>query len=148
VWALRGTRVSATEVEALRRANPLQRRERRIDDCGWTPEGRVWIRVRLPRGSPSLVVGIPVSIKRYVCPGSYAAATVDGSHTSLIVADQGGLSWGYSRFLARTDADEGDVLVVEFDLVNQTASLWLDGAEDFGGLGSESESQLERGPRS
>ena len=36
-----------------------------------------------------------------------------------------GQVWGYSPFLARSGADEGDILIVEFDLTANTAILQL-----------------------
>jgi hypothetical protein len=46
-----------------------------------------------------------------------------------VVVAKDGASWGYGPFLSRRGADEDDVLVVEFDLVKQTASLRIAGAE-------------------
>lgn len=128
LWALRGVQVDPAAVEALRQANAQRPRERRIQDFGWTPEGRLWVTVRLGRLS-SVVIGIPSAIAKYVAERRFPAKAVDGSDVGEIAVDDSGASWGYGPFLSRMGADEGDVLRVEFDLVRETALLQLGGEE-------------------
>ena len=48
------------------------------------------------------------------------ATAVDVTPNKSVLA-----SWGYSPFLARSGVDEGDVLIVELDLVERNAMLRL-----------------------
>jgi len=128
VWALRGVRVDPAAVEALRQANAQRPRERRVQDYGWTGEGNLWVGVRLPR-TTSLVIGIPSPILGYVAEQRFAARAEDGSDAGLIVVSDSGSSWGYGPYLSRRGADEGDILRIEFDLAQESATLRLGGEE-------------------
>lgn len=128
LWALRGVQVDPAAVEALRRANAQRPRERRIQDFGWTPEGRLWLAVRLGRPS-SVVITIPSAISNYLADRNFRARALDGSDVGEVVIAENASSWGYTPFLGRMGADEGDVLRIEFDLVTETAVLQLGGDE-------------------
>jgi hypothetical protein len=132
LWALRGVQVDPAAVEALRRANAQRPRERRVQDYGWTPDGLLWLAVRVPRTS-SMVVGIPAAISDYVLDRRFPAKATDGSPVGEVVVGENGTSWGYGPFLSRMGADEGDVLRIEFDLVNETAHLKVGGDDLIGG---------------
>ena len=51
IWTLRGVRVDPTAVEALRQANALRQKEKRVLDHGWTADGQLWVATRLPEHS-------------------------------------------------------------------------------------------------
>lgn len=130
LWALRGVPVDPSAVEALRRANAQRPREKRICDYGWTPQGRLWVGVRMPRRPDrGLVVGIPGAIDQYVLGRRFTARAEDGSIVGAIAVDEKGTSWGYGPYLSRYGADEGDILRIEFDIVGEEVTLRLGGDE-------------------
>jgi hypothetical protein len=55
------------------------------------------------------------------------AAFHPGESKSLRTGNLG----GYGPFLASSGADEGDILIVDFDLAERTALLWLGDDEDL-----------------
>lgn len=129
VWALRGSIVNPAAVESLRQYSAQQPRETRYADHGWTAEGRLWLAVRLNRHPESSPIHIPKGISHYVGEGRYQALTEAGLPVGTVVVTNDGASWGYGPFLSRRGADQDDVLVVEFDLVNHNASLRVEAAE-------------------
>jgi hypothetical protein len=135
MWALRGTRVDPAGIEAFRQANALRPREKRISDHGWRPDGRLWLAIRVPR-APVGTIGIPSPVAPYVSGRRFAARTEEGADAGTVVVDEKGSSWGYAPFLNRAGADEGDTLVVSFDLATAEAVLALasaDALEDLPG---------------
>jgi hypothetical protein len=73
IWSLRAVRVDPAAVEAVRAANALRERERRVLDYGWTPEGQLWVAARLPATHGwNFVFGIPGAI-RHDLAGSNSA---------------------------------------------------------------------------
>ena len=130
VWSLRGSIVTPAAIEAVRRANALRPRERRIIDHRFTENGTLALAARLGSSSlGSLVLGIPADIRRYVAGRSFEATGSNGSRVGTVSIDKKGTSWGYGPFLRKQGADEGDVLIIEFDLSSETAVLSLGGTE-------------------
>jgi hypothetical protein len=130
MWALRGTRVDPAAVEAFREANALRPREKRIADHGWRADGSLWLAIRVPR-PPVGTIGVPSAVAPYVGGRRFAARTDEGVPAGTVVVDEGGSSWGYAPFLSRAGADEGDTLLVTFDLTTDEAVLALASAEAF-----------------
>ena len=126
IWSLRGVRVDPTAVEALRQANALRQKQKRALDHGWTVDGQLWVATRLPgTHSGNFVFGIPGAIKRYLAGRQFAAKDDDGiEHGSVRINDEGA-SNGFGAFLRQRGADEGDILIAEFDLKGGTALLRL-----------------------
>ncbi len=127
VWSLRGVRVDPAAVEAVRQANALRVHEKRVVDHGWTADGRLWLGGRIPAAheAAAMMVNIPGAIRHYVSGREFEARDEDGLlHGAIRVSDEGS-SWGFSRFLRQRGADEGDVLVIEFDLAKNVAALRL-----------------------
>jgi hypothetical protein len=127
VWSLRGVRVDPAAVEAVREANALRQKEKRVLDHGWAPEGRLWLaaRIRAAHDAAGLVVNMPGPIRHYLSGRQFDARDEDGvSHGSIRVNNEGA-SYGFSRFLRQRGADEGDILIAEFDLTKNVALLRL-----------------------
>jgi hypothetical protein len=133
IWTLRGLQVDPAAVEALRASNAEQPRGKRVLDYGWTPGGRLWVGVRLPdlRSVASFSFLMPSAMRRLVADGEFSAFSESGLPSGRIRVTEDGQSWGYGRFLARSGADEGDILIVEFDLGERTALLRLGDDEDL-----------------
>jgi hypothetical protein len=78
LWSLRGVQGDPVAVEAVRHANALRTRERRVLDHGWMSDGRLWFAARLPNASGGFVFGIPGGIKRFVAGRQFAIKDEDG----------------------------------------------------------------------
>jgi hypothetical protein len=127
VWSLRGVRVDPAAVEAVRQANRLRPREKRVLDYGWTPDGQLWLAARLPSSqlAANLAVGIPAPIQNYLSGRQFEATDEDRVvHGSIRVTNEG-TSYGFGRFLRQRGGDEGDILIAEFDLAKDVVLLTL-----------------------
>ena len=72
-----------------------------------------------------MIVTIPGAIRHYVAGREFEARDDDRIvHGYIRVNDEGG-SWGFGRFLRQRGADQGDILVIEFDLPKNIAVLRL-----------------------
>jgi hypothetical protein len=125
VWCLRGHAVDPAQLEALRAVIATRPRERRALAYGWDEEGNLWLTVSLANIATP-VVGIPVSISRYVAGRRFQARTQEGTPAGVIAIDEQGASWGYGPFLRRRGAEPGDVLTLRFDLASEEVTLSLD----------------------
>ena len=127
VWSLRGVRVDPTAVAAVREANALRPRERRVLDHGWTPDGQLWLAARIPatHEAANLTVGIPSAIRHFLSGREFDARDEDNVSHGTIRVTNDGVSYGFKRFLRQRGADEGDILITEFDLVKNVAGLRL-----------------------
>jgi len=133
IWTLRGLQLDPAAVEALRASNAEQPREKRVLDYGWTPEGRLWVGVRLPdlKSVSSFIFLMPSAMRRLVADGEFSAFSESGLPSGRIRVTEDGHCWGYGPFLERSGADEGDIFIVEFDLAERTALLRLGDDEDL-----------------
>ena len=124
LWQLRGVRVDPAAVEAIREQNALRPRESRLEDFGWSPGGQLWVAWTRPTLSTNSVFGVPSAIKRYLCNRSFPAQPKDvDRNTGKISINDDGTSYGYAPFLRYIGADEGDILLAEFDLANSQVCL-------------------------
>jgi hypothetical protein len=118
VYGLRGARITAAEVEAL---VPARVRSQVLQDHGWTPEGRLWVGYRISAaGERSAVLGVPGALKSIV-RGSFPLSAEDGRSIGTLAAD--GSIWGLSPFYRRYGIEEGDYLVLVFDLIAREATI-------------------------
>ena len=129
VWGLRGIDVHVSAIEALRVANAMRPRERRIYGYEWTSDGRIRIAARLPGQVASPVLGIPGAVRRYLADKRFAAVAADGSQRGTIGVSEDGSAYGFGRFLEQAGADEGDFLILEFDLASNQVHLQLAGPD-------------------
>jgi hypothetical protein len=127
IWSLRGVRVDPAAVEAVREANALREKEKRVLDHGWTPGGQLWLAARIlgAHDAANLVVSVPGAIRHYLSGRRFDAKDEDGiGHGTVRVNDEG-MSYGFLPFLRQRGADEGDILIAEFDLTKSMALLRL-----------------------
>ncbi len=130
VWSLRGVRVDPAAVEAVRAANAMRQRDKRVLDHGWTPEGNLWLAARIPPASASkLVVSVPGAIRHYLSGREFDSKDEDGVAFGIVKVNSEGSSYGFAPFLRQRGADEGDILIAEFNLSNGAALLRLGGDE-------------------
>jgi hypothetical protein len=125
LWTLRGNRVDPAAIEALRRSNRQRPRLQRVVDHGWTPEGYLWIATRLPTQFQNKVFGIPGAVKKWIADRDFEAFAEDGSACGRIRIYDYGTSAGYTPFLSRAGADEGDLMLARFDIVQNKVHLSL-----------------------
>jgi len=132
IWSVRGTKVDAASVEVLRQANAARPREKRIIDHGWTEGGDLWFAARLPELQSSFVLGVPSAIRRYVAGREFPAADEQGLSAGTVRLNaEGTASYGYGQFLARSGADQDDILYVVFRLTKGEATLRLISDEEL-----------------
>lgn len=118
-WVLRGTDVSPAALEAIRRP-----RRRRYAHNEWTARGTL----RLERETTynwSLVTSVPKALKPYLAGRVFEAVDAAGVTAGQVRWDEDGVSWGYGPFLQRHAAEDGDVLIAEFNLVEGRVALSL-----------------------
>ena len=124
IWTLRGVDVNPAAVEALRAANALRPREKRLQDYGWTTDGNIWIATSVPELYESYVVGCPGAVVRFLKGRKFKAVGEDGLEYGMIAFTEGhGTAYGYNPFLQRVGAEQGDILVSEFNLTDETVTL-------------------------
>ena len=132
LWSLRGIKVDAASVEALRQANAARPREKRVIDHGWTETGDLWFASRLPEVQSSLVLSVPSAVRRFVEGRQFPATDDSGLRAGTVrVSSEGTTSYGYSPFLSRCGADQDDILLVVFRLTEGTAALRLISDEEL-----------------
>jgi hypothetical protein len=126
IWSLRGVHVDPAAVEAVRAANALRERERRVLDHGWTREGQLWVAARLPATyGANFVFGIPGAIRHYLIGRQFSVCNEYGIPLGTVRINEEGTSYGFGPFLRHSGADEGDILLAEFDLSAGSALLRL-----------------------
>jgi len=125
IWKLRGIQVDPTAVEAMRAANYLRPKQRRVLQYGWGESGTLWLAARVPKlVGGSLVIGCPGAIRRFLDGQQFACKSKDGNQDcGAITINDRGTSYGYGQFVRRYGVDENDVLLAEFDLDKQTVTL-------------------------
>ncbi len=131
VWKLRGVLVQPPTIEALRAVNSARPKEKRVLSYGWTGDEKLYVAVKIPTvGRSNMVFGCPSPIRSYITVFEFPSV-IKGTQTSCgeIRIDQNGTFYGFSRFMRLSGADENDVVLIEFDLVNQTAEISVGGDE-------------------
>ena len=118
IWKLRGVLVDPAAVEAVRQANHLKPKEKRVLEFGWTSDSKLWIAARVPRiGRNAMIIGCPGDIQRYLIGQEFKSLVKErGVSCGTIVINERGTSYGYGTFIRRYGLDENDILLAEFDL--------------------------------
>ncbi len=132
LWQLRGVRVDPATVEAVRQQNAMRPRETRLQDFGWSADGKLWVTWTLPELTGTTVLGIPGAIKRYLSGRTFEAHPkgLQRNVAKISITDEG-TSYGYPPFFRYSGADHGDLLRAEFDLSTSIVELSLtDDAEE------------------
>lgn len=123
LWMPRGTSVEPAALEALRKEGATRRREKRVVNYGWTSDGRLWIAFQLDGFGADVNLGAPAVVARYIAGRDFSACEADGESCGVVRVYENGLMSGLTRFLRRSEPDEGDTLLVEFDLSEGAAVL-------------------------
>jgi hypothetical protein len=124
IWKLRGIKVDPTSVEAMRIANHLRPKQRRVLQFGWGKNGALWLAARVPKLAGSMIIGCPGPIRRFLDGQQFACKSKEGNQDcGTITINDRGTSYGYGQFMRRYGVDENDVFLAEFDLNEQTVTL-------------------------
>jgi Sigma-70, region 4 len=124
IWKLRGIKVDPTAVEAMRIANHLRPKQRRVLQFGWGKNGALWLAARVPKLGGSMIIGCPGPIRRFLDGQQFACKSKEGNQDcGTITINDRGTSYGYGQFMRRYGVDENDVFLAEFDLNEQTVTL-------------------------
>ena len=125
IWTLRGADINPAAVEALRQANALRPKERRVRDFGWTADGRLWVAAVVPPMTQPFVFGCPQGTGDYLSGQVFSAVMRDSTPCGNIRVTTEGMVHGFNMFQQISGCDAGDIVVIEFDLTDQTATLML-----------------------
>ena len=112
VYGLHGVEADPARVHALvGRAV----RSRVLQDCGWTDSGEIWVAYKLSRNTTEVpVLGIPASVRDFVV-GDHPLRDAAGRDVGVLVVNEYS-AWGVGRFFRIAGAEEGDTLLMVFDL--------------------------------
>jgi len=93
----------------------------RVLDHGWTSEGQLWLAARIPAAHDAahLVVSVPGPIRPYLSGRRFDVKDEDGISHGTVRVNEEGTSYGFPPFLRQHGADEGDILIAEFDLTKK-----------------------------
>ncbi len=119
LWALRGREVDATVAQ---RVAATRRRRRRHAESTRTPDGRLQVSWTIT-GPEASVFAIPSADRFGYINRDYHAAAADGSSVGTVRVDEGGMSWGYGRFLRQASVATGDRLIATFDRDRRAVTL-------------------------
>ena len=130
LWAIAGSYVDPAAVEAVRKANALRPKEKRISDFGWTDEGEIWISVIIPAYyNLSFVFGVPSGVKRFLTGHRFKVMDDLGRTYGVVVVNPEGTAYGAGPLLRRKGADTGDIALFKFNLSENTVLIGVGGDE-------------------
>lgn len=125
LWKLRGAEVDPAAVEAVRSANKLRTKERRVFGFEWAEDGKLRLAFRVGgRAADSAVFGCPSTIQRFLADSKFECQVKGTRQTcgKVGMAKQGTI-YGFKPFIQRYGLDENDVLLAEFDINSHVVLL-------------------------
>jgi hypothetical protein len=129
IWTIRGTEILPETVDAVRHANSLRPLNKRLQGYGWTAAGNAWIGIKVPDAVHNFVVGIPGSLLRFLRAQEFSIHSEDDTPRGKFSSSEDGVLYGFNRVLKEMGAEEGDVLIFEFNLVSSKVFLKVGDAE-------------------
>ena len=110
-------------MESLARKGLRDRRNRVLDNYGWTEDRRIWISYRLSRGMINNgVIGIPGDNEAIPTGRLCLWAVKLGSRVGTVVCKEN-QAWGFGPFFRRRGGEQGDCLLLVFDLKTRGAQV-------------------------
>jgi hypothetical protein len=120
VYGLTGAVVQPGVVESLART---RRSTNVIKDHGWTGDGHVWIAYRISKGAiESGVLGVPAG-KRDLIQGQFSLKAEHGSDDIGQLTVKRSSAWGLGPYLRRSGVEQGDFLLMVFQLTNRIVTV-------------------------
>lgn len=134
VWGLRGSNPSPAAVEQIRASARLRRKgEPNRRTFSWAPDGTIEITADLTASViTSGTLTFEEAFHRPVAGKSLALIYEDARVGLLKVGEDHYWSWGWGNVLRRSEANPGDVLRVNINVLNDTATVCVGGQELWG----------------
>ena len=130
VWTLRGLSINPAQVQAICTANASKTQQKRVTSYGWTESGEVSVTVRVPElPPPGFVFLTPAGVRRFVCNKEFAVVSPQALVGRKLKVLEAGNVIGSGAILNRLGADEGDVAIFVYNLVENTVSVEIDSDE-------------------
>jgi len=121
VYGLSGVDVSANAVDAL--TVPAQR-NRVLQDCGWTDDGKLWVAYQLSANTvEAAVLAVPAVVRDFIVGEHQLEDQAGRTGGTLVVKAQA--AWGIRRFLGTSGAEPGDTLLLVFELTEHVCRCYL-----------------------
>jgi hypothetical protein len=113
VYGLRGAKLSPGKIRSLRPKR--DDRVKRLIEYGWTSEGEIWTCHKLSYSYfKTGIVNIPGAMKQFI-QGNFVLSSVDGDYIDNFKV-KGTSAWSLKKFFKRRGGEEGDHLVLTFNL--------------------------------
>lgn len=124
VYGLPGLEISRTAVRELARRKPGTTPHRVLKAFGQTTDGKPYLAYRLSKAAISGgVVTVPTAMKRQV-RGKFTLRTDRGHDVGTLVAKRG-CGWGLGPALRRSNAKQGDHMLLLFDAPKRQARIHI-----------------------
>jgi len=118
VYGLRGADIPAGLVERLIPQRPTK--SKLLVDYGWTKDRDLRVLYRVSAGMlANGIVTIPAALKTFL-QGKFSLMTADNSPVGALVA-KNSTAWGLGPFFRRRGGEQGDYLLIMFDLTKRIA---------------------------
>jgi len=129
VYGLRGAKVPPGFVESLV-SEAYHHKRKTLLDFGWAEDGKIWIAHNISAGMlKNGLFTIPAAIKEYL-EGIYILKTIDGTNIGNFTV-KGNSGWNLGSFYKRRGAEEGDHLIILFDIGLKIARIAVSEDEDI-----------------
>lgn len=121
VYGLSGVGVSTDALDAL---TVSAQRNRVLQDCGWTDDGKLWVAYHLSTNTvQAAVLAVPAVVRDFIV-GEHRLEDPTGKPSgTLVVREQA--AWGVRRFLRKSGAEPGDTLLLVFRLDEHVCQCYL-----------------------
>jgi hypothetical protein len=129
IWTIRGTIVLSETLDAIRLANSLKPNSKRLQGFGWTNSGNAWIGVKIPDAIHNFVVGVPGSLQRFLRNTQFQIFTDQNNLCGTMTSSEEGVLYGFNKHLKEAGAEEGDILIFEFNLAKNAVSFKIGDVE-------------------
>lgn len=113
-WKIVGRPIDAAAVAQHLEATRGRPRDKRIPYHGWL-DNKIALVLVLPEFQNNFVVGCPSPYHRYLLGSSFRILDKDGNEYGEL-RDSDGSFYGFSKFLRHHDSEEGDLLLMLFDI--------------------------------
>ncbi|MBP7509447.1 MAG: hypothetical protein KA807_16665 [Prolixibacteraceae bacterium] len=121
IYGLRGSKIPPGYIESLM----MKRKPQQVlQDFGWMNEGKIWLALKLSKGTiKSGVFSVPSAMMQYL-QGSYELRTADNDLIGRLLVKET-RTWSLGPFIRRKGAEEGDYVVIVFDIHSRDAIIYI-----------------------
>lgn len=121
IYGLRGAKIPPGYLASM-----VSKKERKkiLQDYGWTNDRRIWVALKLSNNTiTSGVFSAPSAMKQYL-QGSYKLKTADNDLLGDLSVKEN-MGWSLKPFFRRKGAEEGDDVVIVFDIRSRDAIIYI-----------------------